>query len=241
LLAEGNEEIKLGLETLYGGGYVETTINEDVVMAEISIGSENIWSFLLLSGYLKQVGRYMDEESNLFVYKLMIPNIEIKTLYRTIIDRWFKEGGVDSDYKNMLKALTLGDIKNFSKIFKRYVVQSFSYFDVSGSYPERVYHAFVLGMLVALSKTHEVISNRESGIGRYDVSVIPKDHNKPGIIFEFKRYDKEDEETIEDMMDLALTQINEKKYDTEMINRGISEIIKLAVVFNGKEVHIKRG
>ena len=247
LLAEGNEEIKLGLETLYNGGAIETTINEDVVMSEIAVGSESLWSFLLLSGYLKAVEKYKDEDSNLFIYKLKIPNIEIKILYRDIIQKWFREGFIDNEFKKMLRALTEGDIKNFSKIFKRYVMTSFSYFDISGKDPEKVYHAFVLGMLVSLSGSHEILSNRESGIGRYDVSVIPKDIfngqdlKKPGIIFEFKRYDKEDEETIEEMLDIALKQIEDKKYDTELKNRGVENIIKLAMVFNGKEVHIKRG
>ncbi len=239
LLAEGDEEVKLGLEKLYNGGFIESIINEDVVMEELDKGNENIWSFLLLSGYLKATERKFDEDSNLFVYKLKIPNAEINILYRDIIEKWFKEGFIDNEFKKMLRALTDGDIKNFSKIFKRYVMTSFSYFDVTGRDPEKVYHAFVLGMLVSLSKTHEVVSNRESGIGRYDVSLIPKDIKKCGVIFEFKRYDKEDEDTIEEMLDIALKQIEEKQYDTELKNRGINNIIKLAVVFNGKEVHIK--
>lgn len=239
LLAEGDEEVKLGLEKLYNGGFIESIINEDVVMEELDKGNENIWSFLLLSGYLKATERKFDEDSNLFVYKLKIPNAEINILYRDIIEKWFKEGFIDNEFKKMLRALTDGDIKNFSKIFKRYVMTSFSYFDVTGRDPEKVYHAFVLGMLVSLSKTHEVVSNRESGIGRYDVSLIPKDIKKCGVIFEFKRYDKEDEDTIEEMLDIALKQIEEKQYNTELKNRGINNIIKLAVVFNGKEVHIK--
>ena len=239
LLAEGDEEVKLGLEKLYNGGFIESIINEDVVMEELDKGNENIWSFLLLSGYLKATERKFDEDSNLFVYKLKIPNAEINILYRDIIEKWFKEGFIDNEFKKMLRALTDGDIKNFSKIFKRYVMTSFSYFDVTGRYPEKVYHAFVLGMLVSLSKTHEVVSNRESGIGRYDVSLIPKNIKKCGVIFEFKRYDKEDEDTIEEMLDIALKQIEEKQYDTELKNRGINNIIKLAVVFNVKEVHIK--
>lgn len=239
LLAEGDEEVKLGLEKLYNGGFIESIINEDVVMEELDKGNENIWSFLLLSGYLKATERKFDEDSNLFVYKLKIPNAEINILYRNIIKKWFKEGFIDNEFKKMLRALTDGDIKNFSKIFKRYVMTSFSYFDVTGRDPEKVYHAFVLGMLVSLSKTHEVVSNRESGIGRYDVSLIPKNIKKCGVIFEFKRYDKEDEDTIEEMLDIALKQIEEKQYDTELKNRGINNIIKLAVVFNVKEVHIK--
>lgn len=239
LLAEANEDIKLGLENLYKGEFIETTIKEDVVMNEISLRSENIWSFLLLSGYLKVINKRVDGRK--IYYRLAIPNYEIISFYEDVIERWAQEGFIDSEFKKMLSALTQGDIKNFSKIFKRYVVTSFSYFDTSGKDPEKVYHAFVLGMLVSLSGTHEVVSNRESGIGRYDVSLIPKDIKKLGIIFEFKRYDKEDEESIEEMLDIALNQIEEKKYDTELKNRGIENIIKLAIVFNRKEVHIKQG
>ncbi|MGL6105239.1 AAA family ATPase [Romboutsia sp.] len=239
LLADGSEEIKLGLETLYKGGYVESEINEDVVMSELSRAKTNLWSFLLLSGYLKTIKKINKEDK--FMYKLAVPNKEIKTMYRNIIEKWFQEGFIDSDFRKMLKALTEGDVKNFSKIFKRYVITSFSYFDTAGRDPEKVYHAFVLGMLVSLSSTHEVLSNRESGIGRYDVSLIPKDNTKPGVIFEFKRYDEEDEESIAEMLDIALNQIEDKKYDTTLKSRGIDNIIKLAIVFNGKEVYIKQG
>ncbi|MGL4914367.1 MAG: AAA family ATPase [Romboutsia sp.] len=237
ILAEGSGEIKQGLETLYKGGHVITHINEDVVMKDIKNGKENIWSFLLMSGYLKPISKELDLRR--FKYKLAIPNEEIMCLYEDIIDKWFVEAEGNSDYDNMIKALVIGDIKNFTKIFKRYALESFSYFDVSGKTPEKVYHAFVLGMLVSLSNTHEVLSNRESGIGRYDVSLIPKDKDKLGYIFEFKRYDEEDEETIEETLSDALNQIEVKKYDTELISRGIKNIVKMAIVFNGKNVHIK--
>ncbi|MEG0297922.1 MAG: AAA family ATPase [Clostridium sp.] len=238
LLAQADEETKKGLEILYRGGCIDTQIDEDIVMSDISMANQNIWSFLLLSGYLKVIGKR--HENNKFYYRIAIPNIEITILYENIIEKWFIEGFVDSEYKKMLKALIDGDIKNFSKCFKRYVITSFSYFDTSGRNPEKVYHAFTLGMLISLSSTHEVISNRESGIGRYDVSVIPKDITKSGIIFEFKRYDKEDEETIEYMADTALEQIEKNQYDTELKNKGIKSIIKIAIVFNGKEVYIKQ-
>ncbi|MGL5354703.1 MAG: PD-(D/E)XK nuclease domain-containing protein, partial [Clostridium sp.] len=161
--------------------------------------------------------------------------------YRTIIDKWFSDCNINSQYNNMIKALTLGDIKNFKKLFKRCVMESFSYFDAKGQDPENVYHAFVLGMLVSLNGIYEVRSNRESGIGRYDVCLIPKDISKLGVIFEFKRYDKEDEESIEQMMDEALAQIEKMKYDTELKAIGVKNIVKLGVVFNKKEVHIKQG
>ncbi|MGL5615118.1 MAG: AAA family ATPase [Sarcina sp.] len=239
LLAEGSEEIKVSLETLYNGGYIESEINEDIVMSDLSTGKNNLWSFLLLSGYLKPIEKNLIRHK--FIYKLAIPNYEITYLYESIIEKWFSESLIESEYNNMLKALTMGDIKNFSKLFKRSVLTSFSYFDVKGKDPEKVYHAFVLGMLISLNGTHEVRSNRESGIGRYDVVVLPKNINKPGIIFEFKRYDKDDDESIDEIIDEALLQIEEMKYDTELKARGIKNIIKLAVIFNGKEVHIKQG
>lgn len=222
LLAEGDEEVKLGLEGLYNGGYVESIINEDTVMADINSGNENLWSFLLLSGYLKPIDKRFDELMNMFVYKLKIPNIEIKTLYNSIIAKWFKEGFIANDFTKMLKALTIGEIELFEEYFSEYVMNSFSYFDISGKNPERVYHAFILGTLVSLSGTHEIVSNRESGLGRYDVSLIPKDINRPGIIMEFKSIRMSSKYTIEDKIHEAINQVNKKLYDTELKNRGIS-------------------
>ncbi|MGL5381253.1 AAA family ATPase [Clostridium sp.] len=239
LLVEGDEDIKLSLENLYNGGAIETRINEDVVMQDIMLGKENLWSFLLLSGYLKVVHKNFNNDTGLYDYKLQIPNKEIKILYRSIIDKWFKEAEGRSDYNTIIQALILGDVKSFTKVLKRYVLESFSYFDVSGKNPERVYHAFVLGIMVSLTGTYEVLSNRESGLGRYDVCLIPKNKEKLGYIFEFKRYDEEDEETIEETLEEALQQIEDKKYDIELTKRGVKNISKIAIVFNGKIVHTK--
>ena len=139
-------------------------------------------------------------------------------------------------YNEMLKALINFDYEVFEEIFIDYVEKSLSYFDVSGEEPERVYHSFVLGMLVSLNNTHYVLSNRESGYGRYDVMVIPKDISKPGIIIEFKRARKTNKKTIEQLIEEAKTQIEEKKYEMELLNRGITNIKKLVIVFKGKEV-----
>lgn len=116
-----------------------------------------------------------------------------------------------------------------------------SYFDVSGKEPEKVYHAFVLGMLVSLSESYEVKSNKESGFGRYDVMVMPKEVSKQGIIIEFKKIDELSKESIEEAAQKALKQIEDKKYIQELLDRGIKSIIKLAIVFKNKEVEIVDG
>ncbi|MEG2290507.1 MAG: AAA family ATPase [Clostridium sp.] len=239
LLAEGTEEIKVGLENLYNGGYVESEINEDVVMSELSMDKNNLWSFLLLSGYLNPIEKR--KENDIFKYKLAVPNIEIKTMYKRVIEKWFCEGFISNDFTNMLKALVIGEVELFEEYFSDYVLKSFSYFDISGENPERVYHAFILGMLVSLDKTHEIISNRESGLGRYDVSLIPKVYTeKPGIIMEFKSIKINSKMTLEKGMENAIKQINNKLYDTELKTRGVENIIKIALVFKGKEVFIKQ-
>ena len=236
ILAKGSEGLKKSFEELLRGNIIETTIDENIVMADRDRDENNIWSFLLMSGYLKVVGkRFIDED---IYYSLAIPNIEVKKMYEKIIRDWHSESYVASEYNEMLKALVNFDYEVFEEIFIDYVEKSLSYFDVSGEEPERVYHSFVLGMLVSLNRTHYVLSNRESGYGRYDVMVIPKDITKIGIIIEFKRARKTNKKSIEQLIEEAKKQIEDKKYEIELINRGITNIKKLVIVFKGKEVYI---
>jgi hypothetical protein len=192
-------------------------------------------SFLFFSGYLKSIKNERNSEGELKCY-LAIPNIEVGIVYKGIILNWFKANVGMDKYRHMLNALVKGEIKPFSKMFKEYVLKSVSYFDVSGQEQEKVYHAFVLGMLVSLNETHEVKSNRESGYGRYDVMLIPRNKKENGIIIEFKKVDEDDNETLETASQNALKQIEDRKYEVEIKDRGIENIIKLGISFKGKEV-----
>ena len=138
----------------------------------------------------------------------------------------------------MLRALETGDVKLFERMLRKVVLQVMSYHDLSGE-PEKVYHALVLGMLVWLSGKYEIRSNRESGYGRYDLMLKPLDLKKQGIIIEFKQVDEEDKETPEKAMERALKQIEDRAYATELEAAGIRDILKLAVVFQGKELWVK--
>ena len=236
ILSKGSDGLKKSFEELLKGNTIETTIDENIIMADIEANENNVWSFLLLSGYLKVVDKIRKEDE--IYYKVAIPNVEVKHMYNKIIKDWASESYVSSEYNEMLKALINFDYEVFEEIFIDYVEKSLSYFDVSGEEPERVYHSFVLGMLVALNNTHYVLSNRESGYGRYDVMVIPKDITKPGIIIEFKRARKNNKKTIEQLIEEAKKQIEDKKYETELLSRGITDIKKLVIVFKGKEVSV---
>ena len=236
ILSKGSDGLKKSFEELLKGNTIETTIDENIIMADIEANENNVWSFLLLSGYLKVVDKIRKEDE--IYYEVVIPNVEVKHMYNKIIKDWASESYVSSEYNEMLKALINFDYEVFEEIFIDYVEKSLSYFDVSGEEPERVYHGFVLGMLVALNNTHYVLSNRESGYGRYDVMVIPKDITKPGIIIEFKRARKNNKKTIEQLIEEAKKQIEDKKYETELLSRGITDIKKLVIVFKGKEVSV---
>ena len=129
-----------------------------------------------------------------------------------------------------------GDIGIFAEIFSDYVMKSMSFFDMAAD-AEKVYHAFVMGLLLWLSPDYEIKSNRESGYGRYDIMIIPQDTSKLGFIIEFKKTRKK--ETLESAAVSALNQIEERKYETELVQRGIRQYKKLALVFSGKDVYVK--
>lgn len=222
---------------LFKGESIEKIVNQDIVMHEIDNNSENAWSFLLFSGYLKVIDRRLEKGKT--YYKLKIPSLEVQYLYEEIILGWFNENISSDKFNTMLKCLVSGDIKTFSKIFREMVLNSVSYFDISGKESEKVYHSFVLGMLVGLSDDYEVKSNRESGYGRYDVMVIPRDISKKGIIIEFKKVDED--EDLEKAVDNALKQIEERRYKQELIDRGITDIIELGIAFEGKNALVKQG
>jgi hypothetical protein len=237
LLAKGSEDVKKDLEVLINGDCITKIIDENIVMGDIEKSSDNLWSFLLFTGYLKVISK--ERIGIRDYYKLSIPNLEVTTLYYGLIENWFKDTITKKNYDVMINSLVNGDIKIFGKLLKQFVLKSISYFDVGGYEGEKVYHAFVLGMLISLNDSHEVISNRESGYGRYDVMIIPKDISKLGIVIEFKKLDPDDEETLEETADMALKQIKEKKYSTTLEARGVKNIKEIGIVFKGKELYIK--
>ena len=237
ILSKSTADVKSDLEELISGNSITKTIDENIVMGDIEKSSNNLWSFLLFTGYLKAKEAYRKEED--IFYNLSIPNREVRSLYKNIIENWFLDTITKNNYDIMIKSLITGDIKIFGKLLRQFVLKSISYFDVGGYEGEKVYHAFVLGMLISLNDTHEVLSNRESGYGRYDVMVIPKDVSELGIVIEFKKLDPDDEETLEETADIALKQIFDKEYTTTLSSRGITNIKEIAIVFKGKEIYIK--
>ncbi|MDQ1351417.1 MAG: hypothetical protein QG657_1719 [Acidobacteriota bacterium] len=245
LLSNSGKELKKELEQLIRGEPIEKAIEQNILLKYIDTREDLLWSFLLMGGYLKQTPLKRDEITGKMYYTLLIPNMEVRITYVQIIDRYFSTKIGSEKLEIMLKALIEGDVILFEKMLRKVVLAVFSYHDFSGE-PEKVYHALVTGLLVWISNTHEIKSNRESGYGRYDIMIIPRDpraggtiKGQTGYVIEFKAIAPEDNETVPEAVEAALQQIEEKKYETELIDRGIEKIKKLAIVFSGKEVYVR--
>ena len=214
-------------------------VEENIDFENLGKNDVAIYNFFLFCGYLKADQRHeMDNET---YCSLSIPNIEVKQIIKHVILEWINEGYKDHDkLRHMLEALIQGDIDVFGEILSDFVVTTLSYFDTAGKKNvERVYQAFILGLLVNLSLDYEVTSEKESGFGRYDISLIPKETHKKAVIMELKTIASH--ETKDAALKSALAQIEDKKYETDIIKRGILDIVKLGVVFDGKRVWVARG
>lgn len=191
----------------------------------------------MTSGYLKIVEEHGKE------YELALTNYEVKQTFEDIVMDWFDESA--GDYNDFVKALLRGDLKEMNAYMKRISLNMFSSFDggthpSESAMPEKFYHGFVLGLLVELEDRYEVTSNRESGFGRYDVMLKPLRKEDDGILLEFKVHDTKEESSLEETVQAALRQIDERKYEQTLLAQGIDRecIRKYGFAFRGKEVLI---
>lgn len=238
LLAEGPSQIRDGVEALIQGDPVRSVINDKLAFPDLLAKPANIWSFMLFSGYLKASDPVLTPE-DLIEYTLQVPNREVKTVFRTIIQSWIDGGPVKNDrLERMLQALDENNMPIFQRLLNDFVVNTLSYYDTSGRDPEKVYQAFLLGMLVS-SGAYEVSSNRESGLGRYDILMRPRNIQKRGIIIELKLYDPMFDTSVDDVLASALQQIEDKQYAATLHAAGVTDILKMAITFDGKRVWIK--
>ncbi len=216
---------------------IDTSINFRNIMGVKVLNEEVLWNFLIVSGYLKV--QNLRIEGRRTKAGIKIPNVEILTLYEDMVIKWFEVDDVSSNMiRVMLDYLVNGRIKEFEKHFRYLVSKTFSYFDVGMNVAENFYHAFTLGLLVNLDGKYTVLSNRESGNGRPDVIVTPKDTSKKGIVIEFKTVEHFDDEAMKNGVEEALDQIEARNYADELKYAGVKEVIKAGIAFCGKEVSL---
>lgn len=236
IIARADESTKRALEALMRHQAVYEEVDAAFVFSDVEHHIVALWSLLLFAGYLTPQTQELREGR--WYCDLIIPNKEIYVLYKQLIERSFNQALSYAGVTQMRYALETGKGDLFEEVIQKYLLNSMSMFDLPSDEPEKSYHLFVLGLLVTLSDVYEVISNRESGYGRYDIILVPKDPKKYGIVIEFKRVMKK--ETLEQAAKSAVQQIQEKHYAHELRCRGITKITGFGIAFQGKEVLLKQ-
>ena len=226
-LKNASSDTMEALQKLFSGESVEENINGNSDLS-ILFDEEEIWELFLFSGYLTIDEKIGEDYEN--VYALRLPNREVKEFFKQkFIDVNFGE----SLFRNIMEALKKNNIDNFEKYLQNIILKSASYYDGKN---EDFYHGLILGMTLYLDRDYYVNSNRESGLGRYDVIIEPKNKNNRGFILEFKVV--KDEKDLENTAKEAIEQIINKKYDTSLKERGIKDITLIGITFFGKLVKI---
>lgn len=244
LIQQAAGDVKESMETLMCGKTIRTELDEQIVYNQLNQDESAIWSLMVASGYLK-VSDVEVQEDKVFqtwktVYTLEPTNFEVQIMLRQMVRYWFASNA--SNYNDFIKALLLDDVEAMNVYMNRVSLATFSFFD-SGSHPsgdsepERFYHGFVLGLMVELEDRYILTSNRESGFGRYDVMLEPKNKGDNAIIIEFKVQGRK-ENSLEETVQAALHQIEKKRYDESLIDRGVpvERIRKYGFAFQGKKV-----
>ena len=232
MLDHAGESVYDDLKQFTDGESIEKYISDGTTIKSLLSNDDEIWQLLLYSGYLTKA-KNQEKESDSNIYNLKIPNKEIRKYFGNMfLNRFF---GTEVKTNILIKALENGDIKKFEKTLGEIMINMLSHFDLDKEM-EKIYQVFMIGLVGFLMGKYEIISNDESGYGRYDLAMIPIKSNEKAYLMEFKI--SKTKKGMEERAQKALKQIDEKKYDTKLKARGIKNILKIGVAFYGKEVKV---
>jgi len=235
VLQELTPEIADELTRIMQGEEIHAALNMEVVYPKMADGADTIFSFLLLAGYLTLSSSPEETEFGTFA-TLKIPNMEIRRVYNTEVLGWMRTRTTGGVIPNIEKAIFLGDGDRLQKALRDYMITCISAFDGAA---EGFYHGMVLGLVASLSSRYYIRSNRESGDGRYDLQMEPKEKHLPGIVMEFKAVPASEKGALSEIAEDAIAQIDRRNYTRELEERGIKRVVKYGIAFSGKAVEVK--
>ena len=239
VLQVATDDITEKLFALLQGERVIARIDQNVVYRALSDDPANIYSLLLVAGYLKTPKKELQTDGS-YLCEVSIPNREISAVYKSeILSHLLQIGAITRTTANKIaESLYANDLEKLQSAIAEYMDKSVSFYDAGA---EGFYHGLVLGLIALMDNQYKIKSNRESGDGRYDISLTPRKQRYPGIIMELKWKSNLSADALETLAADALAQIEEKRYDSEMTEEGIKNILKLGIAFSGKKVQIKAG
>ena len=232
IISNASNEINENLYKLLCGEKITTYIDTSVIYPEVQNNPYSIYSFLLVAGYLKVASIYPQYDGN-FMCDVSIPNKEIAFVYEKEILNRTNQNNISISIQ---QAIFSKDASKLQSLLEDFMLKNISTIDGAN---ESFYHGMMLGLCAILSNQYQIKSNRESGLGRFDIQLIPLAKEIPGFIFEFK-YTKDPHIDLESLADSALKQIEEKKYDTELLDAQVHSIVKIGIAFCGKKAVVKR-
>lgn len=234
VLHDATEDIIDKLYSLVKKEKVVVCINQNVVYRSLQNDPSNIYNLLFVAGYLKAEKKELQQDG-FYICEATIPNKEIMIVYKKEILSYLMNVGViqQSTANKMAENLYTNNFTQLQNTLMEYMKKSISYFDTSS---ESFYHGLVLGLMAMLDSRYKILSNRESGEGRYDIALIPTDTNYPAFIMELKWKNHLDKETLNELAKKALKQIDDKHYENEILNECKVKIIKIGIAFSGKDV-----
>ena len=237
VLKVATDDITERLYALLQGESVIARIDQNVIYRSLAEDPANIYSLLLVAGYLKTPRKELQADGS-YLCEVSIPNKEIAAVYKSeILAHLLQIGAITRTTANRIaESLYANDLEKLQKAIAEYMDRSVSFYDAGA---EGFYHGLVLGLIALMDNQYKIKSNRESGDGRYDISLIPREKKYPGIIMELKWKSNLDERSLEKLAKEALMQIDDKRYDAEMQQGGIKRILKLGIAFSGKRVKIQ--
>ena len=237
VLAGATNDISERLYALLLGQTVVARIDQNVVYRSLAEEPANVYSLLLVAGYLKAPKKELQADGS-YLCEVSIPNREIAAVYKSeILSHLMQIGAITRTTANMVaESLYANDIRKLQKAISEYMDKSICFYDAGA---EGFYHGLTLGLVALLDNQYRIKSNRESGDGRYDISLLPREKKYPGIIMELKWKSGLEAEKLEELSMEALSQIDAKRYDLELEEDGIDNVIKLGIAFSGKKVVIK--